>query len=280
MRTWRRSSPRMPPCPHGPLLERTRRQGGALTQANWTSRWTTGGTVALLFLAVALLVAPSAGAAPSFTAGFSGGKLGGATALHFRFVDPPDAGTLPEPAFPIIITMPAGTKLLRKAPLGAFCNIKVAQRTSGAGCPKQSHFGPSSSVRWAAVVGGKVVERTVKLTPVLTRGGVSLLGPAAPPFLATEMLLKWSPLSLTGSSTQGLIFDTGVGAVGPAPPDGSTTFDTILEVSFTLSGVLRDRHGQHPVVTMPASCPASGFPWAVTVGGAAVVHLEATSPCP
>lgn len=135
-------------------------------------------------------------------------------------------------------------------------------------------------MRWAALVGGKLVERTVKITPVLTRGGVSLVGPAAPPFFATEMILKWFPLSLTGPSTREIIFDTGVGPIEPQSPDESTTYDTILEVSFTLSGSLRDRHSQHPVVTMPAICPPGGFQWAVTVGGTVIGHLEATSPCP
>ncbi len=135
-------------------------------------------------------------------------------------------------------------------------------------------------MRWAAVVGGKLVERAVKITPVLTRGGVSLVGPAASPFFATEMILKWSPLSLTGPSTREIIFDTGVGPIEPQSPGESAAYDTILEVSFTLSGTLRDRHGQHPMVTMPASCPPGGFQWAVMVGGTVIRHLEETSPCP
>jgi hypothetical protein len=231
-------------------------------------------------LVAALSIAPPAHATPSFTASFSGGKLGGSAALHFRFLDPPAAdGSLPEAVMPIIITPPTGTKLLKKVPRGALCDIKTAQRTAGADCPKESRVGPSGSVRWAAVVGSQRVERTVKITPVFSRAGVSLVGPAASPFLATEMILKWFPASLN-SPTTGLIFDTGVGVVGPLPPDESTTYDTILEVSLTLSGTLRDRHGQHPVVVMPASCPPGGFRWAVTAGGTVVEHLEATSPCP
>lgn len=227
---------------------------------------------------MALLVgSSSAAAAPTATVGFSGGKVGGATGLHFRFTDPENAGSLPEPTNQILVHLPKGTQVnVTGLPQRLICSSDTARDGS---CPKASHVGPPGTIHWAAVLDGKRIDHTTRVYPVLGKFGVILDGPYAAPFL-TEM--TFLPFRDGGSfAAQSLLLSIGVGNV--FGEDGSSTFPSVLQVSFTIAASVRVGASTRPLIVMPQTCPKGGFTWRMdyrAFGGVPVSNTTIKTACP
>jgi hypothetical protein len=223
----------------------------------------------LVALGVLLLpaIALSATSAQIF-ASFAGGKLGGDTAIHFRFAVTESAGGMPAAPVRAIIHLPKGTRLgLARLPQADLCSYDtlVAASFGPSACPKGSHAGPVGSAQLEAIVSGKptIVKAPVYPFTIELHGGsralaLYLKGPTPFP---TEVI---SLLPEKGD----LVMSLGAGEISPG--DRSA----IIGLSVTLGGSAG--------ITMPASCPTGGFAWRADFSyfeGPGSTAL-ARSPCP
>jgi hypothetical protein len=255
------------------VLERIvrRRHGGR--------RYACLATLGLLALPAAASATTTAQIFPSF----GGGKPGGGTSMHFRFVTSDSAGGLPQLPTEAIIHLPKGTHIdLTRLLKGDLCTPNTLDAAGPSACPKGSHAGPVGFAHLEAPVGGHLttVKATIYPVVVVLHGGsvgLALFMEAPAPF-PTAFLVPLMPYTVGGS--QELILN-GFGALEVSPGVRSS----MLDLSITLGANLKVRRGgrnvTQPLITRPGSCPKGGFMWSTnfTYWEGSPTTAMATSPC-
>lgn len=221
----------------------------------------------MLLLPAAALSATTAQIFPSFT----GGKLGAASSLRFRFAITEPAGGVPQAPLQALIHLPKGTGLnLSGPPKHELCNYSTLITAGSSACPKGSHAGPTGSAQFEAVIVGKPTIAKAPVYPFIVElnGGTRALmlyieGP--PPFPTAEVV------TVVPSKGE-LIMSLGNDEINPALDPGVRS--AIIGLSVTLGGNLK--------ITTPSSCPKSGFMWRTVFSYAEAPETTAlaTSRCP
>ena len=180
----------------------------------------------------------------------------------------------PEPVTNLTLRLPGGVEGSRTG--FATCEASTIETFGPGQCPPGSQAGPESSARTIVEFGGESAEEATTVE--------SFFGPGEDVYF---FLVGHSPVSLemlmtgtytTASAPYGRVLSLAVPLLESVP---GAPYASIIELPLAV-GASRDEAGvQIPSVTVPQTCPAGGFPWAVSATFANQQTAEAayTSPC-
>jgi hypothetical protein len=226
------------------------------------------GCLAAVALGLALPASAPAATAAKISPAFTATKTGAGLHLGYTLSEP--AGGVPSPPTQLIVHLPKGTGInLGAVPKSQLCSIDalITLANGPKACPKGSHAGPTGSIEFEEIVGGKPTIGRGSVKPFLVEladgsRAVTLYAEAAPPFSDGPMvtLLPYKGSELAGD----------VETPGPTP---SITAG-VVRLSATI--------GQNAKITPPKTCPKGGYRWSASFSylESPDTTAKASSPCP